>query len=99
MGRSAAPVGSDCNDVPCGCVCCVASPLSHPTAATLFQVPNAPIVFANDPTHQKRVEDGIIAFTFVSFVANQSDTSQVCVCVCVCVWFLLGGGGGVGGVR
>lgn len=67
--------------------CCVHHLLTRPAhphparfaAATLFQVPNAPIVFANDPTHQKRVEDGIIAFTFVSFIANQSDPHQVCV--------------------
>jgi PhoPQ-activated pathogenicity-related protein len=41
--------------------------------ATLFQVPNQPIVFAEDPTKKSRSEDAIIAYTWYHYVMNTSD--------------------------
>ncbi|KAL5496935.1 hypothetical protein EMCRGX_G013313 [Ephydatia muelleri] len=41
--------------------------------ATLFQIPNAPIVFTDDPTHKSRTEDAIIAFTWYHFLNNPDD--------------------------
>eukprot|EP00998_Keelungia_sp_KM082_P012567 NODE_892_length_1573_cov_85.687414_g881_i0.p1 GENE.NODE_892_length_1573_cov_85.687414_g881_i0~~NODE_892_length_1573_cov_85.687414_g881_i0.p1 ORF type:complete len:494 (-),score=112.77 NODE_892_length_1573_cov_85.687414_g881_i0:31-1512(-) len=40
--------------------------------AALFQVPNEPIVFPSDPTHESRHEDGIIAFTWNTYIKNTS---------------------------
>lgn len=41
--------------------------------ATLFQIPNEPIIFAEDPQQKSRSEDAIIAFTWYHF---QSHTDQ-----------------------
>ncbi len=41
--------------------------------ATLFQVPNEPIVFKADPSQKSRHEDGIIAWTWKTFIQNPSD--------------------------
>ena len=36
--------------------------------AVLFQVPNQPIVFAEDPSHQERYEDAFIAWTWYHYI-------------------------------
>ncbi|KAK7003107.1 autocrine proliferation repressor protein A-like isoform X1 [Biomphalaria glabrata] len=42
-------------------------------AATIKQIPNQPTVFMDDPTMKRRVEDGIIAWTWKEFLANGSN--------------------------
>jgi len=42
------------------------------TCTVLFQIPNQPIVFAADPTHQSRSEDAMIAFTWYHFIMVNS---------------------------
>lgn len=39
--------------------------------ATLWQVPNQPIVFAQDPTHSQRSEDAAVAFTWLEFIFHK----------------------------
>ncbi|CAI8014093.1 Autocrine proliferation repressor protein A, partial [Geodia barretti] len=46
---------------------------TNTVTATLFQVPNQPIVFAEDPTKKSRSEDAIIAYTCYHYVLNTSD--------------------------
>jgi PhoPQ-activated pathogenicity-related protein len=46
---------------------------TNSVTATLFQVPNEPIVFADDPTQKSRGEDAIIAYTWYHFFMNTSD--------------------------
>jgi len=38
--------------------------------AHLFQVPNQPIVFADDPSHRERTEDALIAWGWLHFLKN-----------------------------
>ena len=38
---------------------------------TLWQVPNQPIVFAQDPTKEERSEDAAVAFTWLEFMFHQ----------------------------
>ena len=40
-------------------------------AATLWQVPNQPIVFAQDPQHQERSEDAAVAFTWLEYIFHK----------------------------
>lgn len=46
-------------------------------AGALFQVPNAPIVFADDPEHKERSEDAIISFTWVQYMRHQNTPDWV----------------------
>nr|CAG4718408.1 unnamed protein product [Naegleria fowleri] len=46
------------------------SSVTRTIMADLMQVPNQPIVFANDPLHMKRSEDDITAFTWRYFMNN-----------------------------
>ncbi|KAG2386158.1 hypothetical protein C9374_002604 [Naegleria lovaniensis] len=46
------------------------SSVTRSIMADLMQVPNQPIVFANDPLHMKRSEDDITAFTWRYFMNN-----------------------------
>jgi len=39
--------------------------------ATLWQVPNQPIVFAQDPTKKERSEDAAVAFTWLEFMFHK----------------------------
>jgi PhoPQ-activated pathogenicity-related protein len=48
---------------------CVASGM---VTAALYQTPNQPIVFSDDPTHQSREEDAIVAYTWSHFL-NHTD--------------------------
>ena len=43
-------------------------------SAVLFQIPNAHIVFAEDPSQQRRSEDAIIAWTWFHFINNPKDS-------------------------
>ena len=43
-------------------------------SAVLFQIPNAHIVFAEDPSQQRRSEDAIIAWTWFHFINNPQDS-------------------------
>lgn len=42
-------------------------------SANLRQVPNQPIIFNNDPTHMRRSEDAVIAWTWYQFITNNAD--------------------------
>ncbi|BFZ03769.1 hypothetical protein BsWGS_06808 [Bradybaena similaris] len=42
-------------------------------AALIKQVPNQPIVFQDDPQHTRKVEDGILSWTWKKFFENTSD--------------------------
>lgn len=46
-------------------------------SAALFQVPNAGIVFADDPSKKNRHEDAIIAWTWKQFVENPAGSTEV----------------------
>ncbi len=45
--------------------------------SSVFQVPNAHIVFADDPTQESRSEDAIIAYTWEEFLHDTSDPEVV----------------------
>ncbi len=47
---------------------------SGTVSAVLFQIPNAHIVFSEDPSHQRRSEDAIIAWTWFHFINNPQDS-------------------------
>jgi len=47
---------------------------THSIGVVLFQTPNCPIVHANDPNHDKRTEDAMIAFAWKEFLDNPTDT-------------------------
>jgi len=40
----------------------------------LYDVPNAPIVFADDPQHRERIEDELLAWGWLHFLKYQKDT-------------------------
>jgi PhoPQ-activated pathogenicity-related protein len=54
---------------------CISVALADQVICTvLWQIPNQPIVFNSDPTHQSRSEDAMIAFTWNHFImVNQSE--------------------------
>ncbi|XP_070580929.1 autocrine proliferation repressor protein A-like [Ptychodera flava] len=45
--------------------------------ATLFHVPNQPLVFPSDPNNESRREDDIIAFTWRHYIDNPNDTEWI----------------------
>ena len=42
------------------------------TCTVLFQIPNQPIVFADDPSQRQRSEDALIAWTWHHFITINS---------------------------
>ncbi|KAL9646770.1 hypothetical protein ABK040_001192 [Willaertia magna] len=54
-------------------LCALVSGFSNTICTTVFEVPNQPIVFSNDPTQQKRTEDAVLAYTWKIFINNTSD--------------------------
>lgn len=45
--------------------------------SVLYQVPNEPITFSNDPTHQSRSEDAAVAYTWAQYVNDPKNNSNV----------------------
>lgn len=45
---------------------------SNITTAVLFQIPNQPTVFTSDPKQDSRIEDNLIAYSWMEFVKNPS---------------------------
>lgn len=45
--------------------------------ATLWQVPNEPIVFAADPTQKQRSEDAAVAFTWLEFILQKQEPDYI----------------------
>jgi len=43
-------------------------------SAAVFQIPNQPIVFGDDPTHRGRSEDAMIAWTWAHFINDTFET-------------------------
>jgi PhoPQ-activated pathogenicity-related protein len=50
---------------------------THSIGASLFQVPNEPIVFKSDSLQMQRFEDEIVAFTWHMFLKNTSRTEVI----------------------
>jgi len=68
--------GGDTNDAPPTSVDQLSEVIcltSNTVCSALTQIPNQPVVFASDPTHQRRSEDSMIAFTWAHFI---NDTSE-----------------------
>lgn len=47
---------------------------THSIGVVLYQTPNCPIVYANDPEQRRRTEDAMIAFAWKEFLDNPNDT-------------------------
>lgn len=45
-------------------------------AATLFQVPNAPIVWEDDPSHSERSEDAAVGWSWYEYINYQQDAPE-----------------------
>jgi PhoPQ-activated pathogenicity-related protein len=46
-------------------------------AVTIWQIPNQPLVFANDPSHQERSEDAAVAWTWYQLIQNPTQSEWV----------------------
>ena len=50
--------------------------LTKSITAALFQIPNAPIVFSEDPSQKNRTEDAIIAWTWYHYLQNLETSDE-----------------------
>lgn len=55
-------------------VCAALATDSGTICATLYQVPNQPVVFPADPLQKRRSEDAAVAFTWLQYMVNASST-------------------------
>ena len=53
-------------------MCAVVADVDHVICAVLYMVPNQPIVFPDDPSHEVRTEDAIIAWTWYHYLTINS---------------------------
>jgi len=68
-GANTNPAGPDTDDIQIpGRIACN----TRTVAVSLFQIPNQPVRFADDPRQQNRYEDAIIAFTWRKFIEDTS---------------------------